>query len=396
MKHRRNLRELFCRIIILTFIFWAYRAFAEDDLPTRGTPLSLEQCTQIALKYHPSLHAGQATVEAQKARVEQALAAYYPQINFTTGYSTATSNFSGTRNPTYNWNFTDTFSMGPTFNQMIYDFGRTPNTVKLNRENATASEQDLQAAAQNVILNVKQKYYGVLQSLALIKVAQETLTQNQKRLEQSMGFFQAGTRSKIDVTKAEVDLANAQLALIRNKNNFQVARANLSNAMGLKEGLNFAIDEAVDFKPKIISLDEILESAYALRPEILQIKAKQRSQEAAVELAHSGYYPTVSGNAANLWRTGQVPNDFAWDWSAGATLTIPVFTGFSTPSQIAEAKALVRNLQAQEDTLRQDIRLEAEQAYLSSKEAIERISVTEKSVEQAKENYELASGRYQV
>jgi len=396
MKQLGNLGRLFYGVIVFIVMFPPIAVTAQEDLPPEGKPLSLEECITLALKYHPSLSAGQATLEAQKARVEQALAAYYPQIDFKTTYNTATSNYSGSRAPTHNWNFDDTFSMGPSLNQLIYDFGRTSNSVKINRENAVASQQDLQTARQNVILNVRQTYYGVLQSMALIKVAEETLTQNQQRLTQAEGFYQAGTRSKIDVTKAEVDLANVQLALIRAKNSYQVSRANLNNAMGLREGLRFAVVETIDFNPTGIALEEILHSAYTRRPEILQIKAKQRGQEASVELARSGYYPTISGNMSNTWRTDEVPNDPAWDWSVGAALTIPIFSGFSTKSQVAEARAQLRNLTAQEESLRQNIRLEAEQAYLNLNEALDRIAVTKKSVDQARENYDLASGRYQV
>ena len=378
-------------------------AQAQEGLPPKGKPLNLEQCVELALKYQPLLQASQASIAAQKARVEQALAAYYPQINFTSTYNTSTANYStvgGTTRSTgitrYSRTFYDIFSMGPTLNQLIYDFGRTSNTVKINREIQNASEQDLQTTIQNVVLNVKQTYYGVLQTLALIKVAEDTLDQSQKRLEQAKGFYEAGTRPKIDVTNAEVNSANVQLALIRAKNNYQVARANLNNAMGLREDLNFAIEESLEFKPKGIALEEILHSAYARRPEILQIKARQRSQEASVQLARSSYYPTISGNASNLYRTDRPPHDFVGDWIFGATLTVPIFSGFSTPNQIAEAKANLKNLEAQEETLRQNIRLEAEQAYLSRQEAVERISVTEKTLDQAKENYDLASGRYQV
>ena len=387
------------------FFFLLIAAFpgvapAQEGLPPKGKPLNLEQCVDLALKYQPLLQASQASIAAQKARVEQALAAYYPQINFNSTYSTSTNNFTtlggAVRSAGNSGSFIDIFSMGPTLNQLIYDFGRTANTVKINRENRSASEQDLQTTIQTVVLNVKQTYYGVLQALALIKVAEDTLDQNQKRLEQAKGFYEAGTRPKIEVTNAEVNLANVQLALIRAKNNYQVARATLNNAMGLREDLNFAIEESLEIKPKGIALEEILHSAYARRPEILQIKARQRSQEASVELARSSYYPTLSGNASNLYRTDRPPRDFVWDWSFGATLTVPIFSGFSTPNQIAEAKANLKNLEAQEETLRQNIRLEAEQAYLSRKEAMERITVTEKTLDQAKENYDLASGRYQV
>ena len=391
---------------VLWFCFLLIAAFpgaapAQEGLPPKGKPLNLEQCVELALKYQPLLQASQASIAAQKARVEQALAAYYPQINFNSTYNTSTTNFStvgggAIRSGGNSWSFTDIVSLGPSLNQLIYDFGRTANTVKINRETRSASEQDLQTTIQTVVLNVKQTYYGVLQTLALIKVAEDTLDQNQKRLEQAKGFYEAGTRPKIDVTNAEVNLANVQLSLIRARNNYQVARANLNNAMGLREDLNFAIEESLEFKPKGVALEEILQSAYGRRPEILQIKARQRSQEASVELARSSYYPTLSGNASNLYRTDRPPRDFDWDWSFGVVLTVPIFSGYSTPAQIAEAKANLKNLEAQEETLRQNIRLEAEQAYLSRKEAVERITVTEKTLDQAKENYDLASGRYQV
>jgi len=393
---------VFIFIFFFSLLFLPLAFGAEEEFLTPGRPLNLEQCIALALKYQPLLQANQAAIAAQKARVEQALAAYYPQINLNTTYTTATSNFvvaggsAVLRQNTYNWNFTDIFATGPALTQNIYDFGRTSNTVKISRENVKASEMDLQTTMQTVVLNVKQTYYGVLQTLALIKVAEETLAQNQKRLDQAKGFYQAGTRPKIDVTNAEVNLANVELALIRAKNNYQLARVNLNNAMGLRQDLSFAIDEAIDYKPKPYDLPDILQSAYTRRPEILQMKAKERGQEASIKLARSSYYPILSGNASNLWRTDRWPNDFAWDWTFGATLSIPLFSGFSTPNQIAEQKAILKNLEAQEETLRQNIRLEAEQAYLSLKEAGESITVTEKAVSQAKENYDLASGRYQV
>jgi outer membrane protein TolC len=375
----------------------------QEGLPPQGKPLNLDQCIELALKYQPNLQASQASIEAQKAKVEQALAAYYPQINFNASYNTATNNFltvgggtAGFARNNYSWTFSDIFSMGPTVNQLIYDFGRTANTVKISRENTRASEMDRDTVRLNVVFNVKQAYYTVLQALALIQVAEETLTQNQKRLDQAKGFYEAGTRPKIDVTNAEVNLANIQLALIRAKNNYQVARVTLNNAMGLREDLQFAIERIGEFRPQLASLDAILQSAYARRPEILQLKARQRGQEGAIDLARSGYYPILSGNAGHLWRTNQPFNDMQWDWNLGAILTVPIFSGFSTTNQIAEGKALLKNLEAQEESLRQNIRLEAEQAFLGLKEAIESITVTEKSVSQAKENYDLASGRYQV
>ena len=388
-------------------------ASAQDVLPPPGKPITLDQAVAIALRFHPSLAANQATVEAQRFLVEQALSAYYPQVNYNTSYTAFTSNFSSSpiSNPgggaigaptagpnRYRWTYTDVFSTGPTASQTIWDFGRTPNNVRINRENVKASQENLITTKQTVILNVKTAFYGVLQTQYLIDVAQDSVNQTQLHLDQAQGFYQAGTQPKIYVTNAEVALANAQLALIQSKNNFSVARVTLNNAMGLRQDLSFEIEKKIDIKPEVIPLEEILKTAYERRPEILSLKAQESSQEAAVQLAKASYYPILSGNASYLLRsTGLDLNQtYYWDSFLSATLSIPLFSGFLTPNTVSQQRAILRNLQAQEESTLLNIRLEAEQAYLSLKVSIDQMAVTQKTVDQAKENYDLASGRYQV
>ena len=380
--------------------FLASSVLAEEELLlSPDKPVNLEQCVAIALKYHPNLRASLASVEASKARIEQALANYYPQVSFNTAYTSSTYNIFAAGpflvGKTYNWTFYDYFAIGPSLTQTIYDFGRTPNTVKINRENTKASEQDLVTTKQTVVVNVKQAYFDLIQSHRLLKVAEDTVRQIQEHLDQARAFLRAGTVPEIDVTQAEVDLANAELALIRTRNSLQVAQVTLNNTMGLRQDLTFPIEDTLEFKKFEIALWEILQAAYEQRPEILQLKARQLSQEATIKVAQASYYPLISGNASYLYR-GIHPNDLYWDMTIGATLTVPIFSGFSSPDQVAEARAILKNLQAQEETTRQNIRLEAEQAYLSLKEAEESVRVSEKALAQAEKKYGLATGRYRA
>ena len=375
-------------------------ALAEEELLLLpGKPLNVEQCLAIALKYHPNLQVSLASVEASRARIEQALANYYPQVSFNTAYSSSTYNLFGAGpflvGKTYNWTFYDYWAIGPTLTQTIYDFGRTPNTVQMNRENTKASEQDLITTKQTVVLNVKQAYFGLIQAYRIVKVAEDTVKQIQEHLDQARAFFRAGTVPEIDVTQSEVDMANAELALIRARNGLQVAQVTLNNAMGLRRDLSFPIEDTLEFKEFKIALQEILQAAYEQRPEILQLKARQLSQEASLKVAQASYYPVLSGNASYLFR-GIHADNLYWDMMVGATLTVPLFSGFSSPNQVAEARATLRNLKAQEEATRQNVRLEGEQAYLSLKEAEESVRVSEKALAQAQKKYNLATGRYRV
>jgi len=100
----------------------------------------------------------------------------------------------------------------------------------------------------------------------------------------------------------------------------------------------------------------------------------------------------LSGNAGYGW-TGQ---DFPLDkqWTVGAALNFPLFSGFLTRSQVEEARANLIVAKANEDNIRQGIRFEVEQAYYTLKDTREGIVLAEVSVVQAKENRELAQGRY--
>jgi outer membrane protein len=400
LRKKGLVRGILKSLIFLFLVCSGVASAQEVSLPQPGKPLSLNDCVGLALRFNPALRSNQATVEAQQARVEQALAAYYPQVNLNTSYNWNTFNFVSlggtTRSYTYNWTFVDVFSVGPTLNQTIYDFGRTANSVKINRENVKASEQDLVTTRQTVILNVQQAYFGVLQGQRLVEVAKEIVANTKQHLDQAQGFYQAGTRPKIDVTKAEVDAANAELALIQASNNFAVAQVTLNNAIGFTRPITFPVEDILGFAPREYRLEDIVKTAYDQRPEILQIKARQRGQEAAIDLARSSYYPILSGNAQYLLRGYHMPNDMTWDLFFGATLSIPIFTGFSSSNQVAEQRANLRNLISQEEALKLNIRLEAEQAYLSQKQSAEQVRVTEKTVEHAQENYDLARGRYQV
>ena len=178
--------------------------------------------------------------------------------------------------------------------------------------------------------------------------------QFQQHLEQARAFFEIGTKPKFDVTKAEVDLSNARLNLLRAENAFRLAQVALNNAIGLPEAPEYEIAEQLSFQRVEVDLEETLRKAYDRRPDLQSILVRKRSQEQSIELARKGYYPSLSGNASYGW--GGSGGDFPLDqgWSVGAQLNIPLFTGYLTKYQIDEARANLEVLAANEALLEAD------------------------------------------
>ena len=382
--------------LILFLIFIIPLEARADEFIKKGESLNLERCVKLALEMHPNISAAINTINANMSRVGQSKSNYYPQINWSSSYSrispaSGRSESSVSSLSTTGSSFDEYFT-GFNLSQNIYDFGKTQTQVKIQNFNLDSSRSDLENLSEQIIFNVKQTYYGVLQAKRNKDVSAESVKQFQHHLEQAKGFYEVGTKPKFDVTKAEVDLSNAKLNLIKAENALKLARVNLNNAMGITEAPEYTLEDNLSFQKYEITFEAAIEKAYNNRPDIKSILAKKQASESSIDLAKKGYYPSLTGNAAYNWSGEKFPLDHGWN--VGAALSFPIFSGFFTKYQVEEANANLNVLRANEESLRQAVFLEVQQAYLNLKDAEERIPTAELTVKQAEENFELANGRY--
>ncbi|MGC2063585.1 MAG: TolC family protein [Thermodesulfovibrionales bacterium] len=385
--------------MIATVMLMVPCASGADEVIKKGELLTLERAVAIASERHPNISAGRSSIDAAQSRVGQARSGYYPQIGMSAGYSRVKQTVSSaTQTPgsdttlrSANGSF-DQYSGSIALTQNLFDFGKTKAQVDVQSFNLEASRDDLSGITDVVVFNVKQSYFAILKAKRTRDVAEETVSQFVKHLDQAKGFFEVGTKPKFDVTKAEVDLSNAKLSLIKAENAQRVALVTLNNALGIPDAPEYLIEDNLSFQKYAITYDEALEKAYKNRPDLTALLARKSAAEKAVTLAEKGYYPFLTGNAGYN-RTGE---SFPLNngWSVGATLSFPIFSGFLTKNQVEEARANLNVIKANEETLRQNILLEVKQDYLALAEAEERIANAELTVRQATENLEIANGRY--
>ncbi len=358
--------------------------------PGSGALLTLQQCIDIAVKQSPTISAASYAVNAADARVGQALSAYYPQVSLLGEYSKTKSPSVFTNAANANQTL---YQGNATLTQNIWDFGRTPSTVRIQRLNEDSSRADKRNTVSQVVYGVKQSYYSLLQAEKNRDVAIETVKLTKDQLDQAQGFYDAGVKSKYDVTSAEVNLSNARLAQIRAENAVSVARVTLKNAMGAPDIPDFVIEDTLAFQKYPVTFDDAVQRAYANRPDLQSVQAKRDAFSEAVSLARTGYYPALSGNASY----GRVDDQFIPEksgWSAAVTLTIPLFNGFLTNYQVKEAKENLNQEKANEEALRQSILLDVQQSYLNLLALEDGVGVAELTVQQAQENYDIVNGRY--
>ena len=369
----------------------------EKELTSVGTEkpvqfLTLNQCIEIALSKNPTILASLYGVDVNRSRVGEARSNYYPQLSASGAYtridplSSQTSTFGSSA--AY-----DQYTSSINLNQNLLDFGKTSQQVDISKYNLESARSDLNTTQDVIILSVKQSYYGVLKAKRDRDVAADVLKQFQLHLDQAKGFYDVGTKARIDVIKAEVDLSNAKLSLINAENALNIAWVTLNNVMGTPDAPVYAIEDNLSFQHYAITLEEAKARAFDNRPDLKSIISKRQAAEASISYARSGYYPVLSGFASYNW-AGETTSNMDHSWNAGVLLTVPLFSGFLTVHQAAEARSNFYILKANEESLRQQIQLDVRQAYLNLQAAEASIATAELASAQAKENLDLANGRY--
>ena len=357
---------------------------------------TLEECIEIALRQQPILKAAAATVAAGRERVWETAAAYLPQVsaNYLASRRHASSGSligiaAAGRAKTFPF-----YSTGMAFSQVLFDFGQNLQLIHAAQASAEALVADADTEHDTVVFNVQQAYFALLAAYRLRDVAEETVAQNQKHLDLAQGRFDVGLAPRIDVTTAQVQLAQAELNRVTARNNVSLGRETLRNAIGLMGPLDFDIVDSLEQAQVEVGDDQALDLAYANRPELRSLAAQERADIERIKAIEKDYLPKLTVVSNVIWTGSSYPLQETWNF--GGLVNLSVFNGGLTTAQVGEAKANLDNLRATEEATRQNVTLEVRTALLNLRQQAESIVVADKGLEQARENLSLAEGRYKT
>lgn len=406
---------------------------AAQDLT--GT-VSLETCLDVALHEHPGIAEARAVVTGAQQRVRQVSSGFLPQIG---------GNYSATRQQqtigsqlgrpsagggarvgicaggtnkggkcltnsdcrpggvcvgasVAGGDTSNKFTFqrsGFSFSQLVFDFGKRFSETREALANRDSAEAGREGVEHDVVRDVKTAYYNLIAARRLLVVAEETVQQTHRQLDEARSRYEVGAAPRFDVTRQEVQVADAELAHLTARNDVERGRENLRDAMGLPERLNFEPDDRIlDYRRVEIDESTAIGRAYEQRPEMWDARARMRAQEYRIAAIKRDYLPAVNGMGAYNWTGEDRPEDESW--AVGANVTLSIFNGGRTTAELRAAQADLVRLEAEERLVRQQVTLEIRRGFLDLREAEDRIRVSEKQVQQARESHEIAEGRYRA
>ena len=359
---------------------------------TANKIVSVDDCVKLALENNPSIISQMMDRNIYKNKVAQAWANYFPTINAGVSISRNDMLMSNFKFPVQKYNLWNSPNLG--VNMLLFDFGKTSASAGVEKKSFEASEENLQANINEIIYNVKSAYYTLLYAIQQVEVQEEAVAQYEIHLKQAEAYYRIGSKAKIDVTTAQYNLNNAKLNLIQAKNAVDSAYADLNNAMGLPEFADYEIKEKLTTRKYDIIFDDIIKVAYEQRPQLLAAKKKMEGSKILIKASKYAFLPDLTGFGS--YTSGGKSPSTDYGYQIGAQIAYQNLNLLLLKQQVDEAKLTYLKDKADYEVQRQNVYLEVKQAYIQFKNAQESIPVALSSMNEAKDRYDLAAGRYKV
>jgi outer membrane protein len=358
--------------------------------------LTLPQAEQIAVRNHPQVQGALALAAAAKAQVTQARSSYYPTAFGSATGVDAENNSRIAAGALNNPVIYERYANGLTVQQLVTDFGRTHELVKSSDLHSQAQQENVVTTRADVLLAVDQAYYALLRATSVLTVAQQTVNQRQVVSDQITALEKNQLKSGLDVSFANVNLAQAQLLLIQAQNDVDAAQAQLSAALGFGDQRTFHLAEEPMPAAPPVDFADLLNEAVKNRPELVGLRLDAESAHAYATAERDLWFPTLSAaGSAGLTPFGatQLAPRYA---AAGFNLNVPLFNGhlFGALKTEASEKAQAEdeNVRDLQDRIVRDVRI----AWLNANSAYQRLSVTNQLLDQANQSLNLAQSRYNL
>ena len=376
-------------------------------LAASGTPWSLADCINHALDNNISVKQSEITVSQRELELNTAKNSMLPSLS-----ANGSQNFSFgrglTADNTYSNSNTTNTSMSLGTDMPLFRGGSIRHSITLGKLNLEAATADLEKAKDDIRVAVARAYVEILYNMEMLEVAQRQIEIDSLQVERLSAMMEQGKTSSAEVASQKATLGRSRLTATEAENRYYLSILDLTQLLELNspEGFEIVRPDVNQFEPRLLPRPEdIYASAIEVKP---VIKAEQIRLDYAmtnIDKAKSALYPSLSlngGLGTNFYTNSvsdykpfgeQLKNNFSQ--YVGLTLSIPIFSRFSTRNNIKSAKLALHNQSLQLENVRKSLYKEIQQAYYNALASQEKLRSSEAAAASANEAFILEKGKYE-
>jgi hydrophobic/amphiphilic exporter-1 (mainly G- bacteria), HAE1 family len=368
-------------------------------------PLTIDRALDLALARNEDLKATGERLRESQANVAQARAAFLPSLDVNFLYTPTQASpvlripagIFGPTEQTFRANLIRENVVRFDVTQPVYTGGRLAHAYGAEAATQEASRLDLERARQTVTLRVYETFYAALMADQGVRTSDEGVRIAQRHLELAEVRYQAGSAARLDVLRAEVELANARARLIRARSSAEVSYQALRTALSLPPNEPLQLSGTLDDLPSLPSTEQLQQSV-AARPDIRAIGQQREAAEQLVSLANADLKPTVAFTGNLQYQEDGVNRLFDGSnrsFQFGLAMRVPLFNAPAVAARRAAASARVRQTEHRANAAFDGARLELASASTELDAAREIVATQEKAVELARESLGIAEVSYE-
>lgn len=390
-------------IILVVFYVMSGAAVAQDTL-------TLEMSIDIALKNSFTIHYAQEGVKAAAAQKNEAFTGFLPKFNTSYSYTRLNeapfTKFQGLPAPYTAMNgleipvgTKDNYNWSIEARQPLFAGGSIVAGYQAGKLGEEAAREEEKAKYQDIIQEVRVAYFEILRAQKLAETARQSVEMLAAHRNVAENYFKVGMIPKNDLLHAEVELANGRQNLIRAENAVELTNARFNTVLKRKISAPVRIADNLHYQSFEKQLEECFDIAMQNRPELKAASLKTEQAGKMVRVAQSEYLPALSlvGNYSRFGDNASVSGSNykdAENWYVMGVASWNFWEWGKTKYRVDSNRAKENQALDAARELNDQILLEVKRAYLILQEAEKQITVSQKIIDQAEENFRITEERF--
>jgi len=373
--------------------------------------LTLEKSINLALDINANLKVANLEVQKSQAQIVEARSNLFPQLNASGQYIRNIEKpviflppgtpFGGGGSSTleigYDNSYNGTLGLTmPIFSNQIF------SGLSIAKINTELTKENLRAVKSQTISDVTKSFLSVLLAREYRDLLQKSLDNAIENLDNIKSLNTRGIVADYDLLRAEVQVENLRPQVLQAENNYQITQDALKITIGLDASIDIEVSGDLNFDStyQIPKTEEITQQVLMSNPDLQRLEKQTQLTKESINFEKSARYPSLALFGNYQYQTQA--NDFKWSdykwvntFAMGVQLQFPIFTGFKINSRIEQAKVTNSQVEEQKRAYTEAIQTQVINVLYRIEQAMHRVQVQTKSIQQAEKGYEIAQVRYQ-
>lgn len=377
--------------VALASLFCAVPAVAQDA-PVAARTVTLREALELARATAPSMIAAQSAVDIAEANQLQTRGSLLPSLTANGSYSNSSNErFDQSTGRLVSQNYSAALQAG----YDIFTGGRRLAQLRGAGADVAAAEANRRAEWFATTLVTTQAFYGAAAAEDIVRSAQQRLERARQQLVFAQTRLDVGTATQSDVLRAELEVGNAELALIDAQTSLRSAMLQLGRLIGVAEPVAAEPLALPTEAPPLPAPEELVRRAMLASPSVRAAEAELDSRSADRLESLLAYAPTLRLTGGYDWFSFDFPPN-EQSWNLRLTATMPLFNNFGREAAVQRANANRRVAEARARDAQIAVRAAVDAAASEVLAAERRVEIADRAVELAREDLRVQEERYQI